>query len=133
MTYDSSLENDSPHWGQFTIHYLGQVACLTIQTLLYHIKARTLSPKWNEEFILDVNRIDDDALRIDVWDFNWDENVTDKFRKINEIKERRSSVEFIGFEPMFELNVTQNGRICYVYLNLMRPKSKSGTPDYLSL
>ena len=55
------------------------------------MKARTLSPKWNEEFILDVNRIDDDALRIDVWDFNWDENVTDKFRKINEIKERRSS------------------------------------------
>ena len=51
-----------------------------------HYKARTLSPKWNEEFILDVNRIDDDALRIDVWDFNWDENVTDKFRKINEIK-----------------------------------------------
>ena len=60
-----------------------------------HYKARTLSPKWNEEFILDVNRIDEDALRIDVWDFNWDENVTDKFRKINEIKDARGIRKFI--------------------------------------
>ena len=59
---------------------------------LLPIQARTLCPKWSEEFILDVNRIDEDALRIDVWDFNWDENVTDKFRRVGEIKVRKGGV-----------------------------------------
>ena len=58
------------------------------------IQARTLCPKWSEEFILDVNRIDEDALRIDVWDFNWDENVTDKFRRVGEIKVRSGSFTY---------------------------------------
>ena len=52
-----------------------------------------------------MNRIDDDALRIDVWDFNWDENVTDKFRRVGEIKVRMGS---------FTYNVCIFYRVLYV-------------------
>ena len=40
------------------------------------------------------------TLRIDVWDFNWDENVTDKFRKINEIKDARGIRNSVGSIPI---------------------------------
>jgi len=33
----------------------------------------------------DVNSIEQDQLRLDVWDFNPEENVTEKFKKINEV------------------------------------------------
>ncbi|XP_023347042.1 protein unc-13 homolog 4B, partial [Eurytemora carolleeae] len=52
-------------------------------------KPRTLNPTWNEEYALDVNSIEQDQLRLDVWDFNPEENVTEKFKKINEVKDGR--------------------------------------------
>jgi Ca2+-dependent lipid-binding protein len=63
-------------------------------------KARTLNPTWNEDFVLDVNSVEQvwwrigrhvvtcpvqDSLRVDVWDFNPDESVNDKLGKINQV------------------------------------------------
>ena len=42
-----------------------------------------------------VNSVDNDCLRVDVWDFNPEEKVGDKFRKINEIKDSRGLRKFI--------------------------------------
>lgn len=42
-----------------------------------------------------MNSVDSDSLRIDIWDFNPEENVSDKFRKINEIKDGRGLRKFI--------------------------------------
>jgi len=58
-------------------------------------KSKTLNPQWNEECVLNVNSVDNDCLRVDVWDFNPEEKVGDKFRKINEIKDSRGLRKFI--------------------------------------
>ncbi|XP_040580539.1 protein unc-13 homolog 4B [Lepeophtheirus salmonis] len=59
-------------------------------------KAKTLDPKWEEEFNLDIENIDIDTIRIDVWNFKDPyENVSDKFRKIHEVKDSRSFKKFI--------------------------------------
>lgn len=39
--------------------------------------------------------MDNDNLRIDVWDFNPEENVSEKFRKIGDIKDSRGLRKFI--------------------------------------
>ncbi len=46
-------------------------------------------------FFSDVNSVEHDNLRIDVWDFNPEENVSEKFRKISEIKDSRGLRKFI--------------------------------------
>ena len=48
-------------------------------------KPRTLNPTWNEDFVLDVNSVEQDNLRVDIWDFNPDESVNDKLGKINQV------------------------------------------------
>ena len=88
-------------------------------------KPKTLNPTWNEDFVLDVNSVEQvvpilktwqkcdliwlstyfvlfpvekrkfewffktvclkDNLRVDVWDFNDEESVNDKFGKINQV------------------------------------------------
>merc|ERR1719412_39939 len=58
-------------------------------------KARTLNPVWNEDFVLDVNSVENDGVRIDIWDFNPEENVSEKLRKVNEIKDSRGLRKFI--------------------------------------
>ena len=42
-----------------------------------------------------MNSVDHDNLRIDVWDFNPDENVSEKFRKFGDIKDSRGLRKFI--------------------------------------
>ena len=81
-------------------------------------KPKTLNPTWNEDFVLDVNKVEEvviikksvnlvmslvffllkiifrryfkivclkDCLRVDIWDFNDEESVNDKFGKINQV------------------------------------------------
>eukprot|EP00095_Tigriopus_kingsejongensis_P002464 maker-scaffold1069_size64751-snap-gene-0.15 protein:Tk02464 transcript:maker-scaffold1069_size64751-snap-gene-0.15-mRNA-1 annotation:"GJ14122" len=81
-------------------------------------KARTLSPVWNEEFVLDVNSVDQDSLRIDIWDFNPEENVSDKFRKINEIKDSRGLRKFIKETMNASAGKTTHGLIGSVEIPL---------------
>ena len=47
------------------------------------------------EFFRDVNSVDHDNLRIDVWDFNPEENVSEKFKKFGDIKDSRGLRKFI--------------------------------------
>ena len=49
-------------------------------------KPKTLSPTWNEDFVLDVTSVEQDNLRVDIWDFNPEESVNDKLGKINQVK-----------------------------------------------
>jgi len=58
-------------------------------------KPKTLNPTWNEDFVLDVNSVEQDCLRVDVWDFNDEESVNDKFGKINQVKDGRGLRKFI--------------------------------------
>jgi len=58
-------------------------------------KARTLNPVWNEDYTLTVNSVEQDQLRVDVWDFNPEENVSEKIKKINEVKDSRGLRKFI--------------------------------------
>lgn len=58
-------------------------------------KPRTLNPAWNEDFVLDVNSIEQDNLRVDVWDFNPEESVNEKLKKINDVKDSRGLRKFI--------------------------------------
>ena len=46
-------------------------------------------------FFRDVNSVDHDNLRIDVWDFNPEENVSEKFKKFGDIKDSRGLRKFI--------------------------------------
>ena len=81
-------------------------------------KPKTLNPTWNEDFVLDVKKVEEvviikksvnlvmslvffllkiifrryfkivclkDCLRVDIWDFNDEESVNDKFGKINQV------------------------------------------------
>ena len=43
----------------------------------------------------DVNSVEHDSLRIDVWDFNPEENVSEKFKKFGDIKDSRGLRKFI--------------------------------------
>ena len=43
----------------------------------------------------DVNSVEHDNLRIDVWDFNPEENVSEKFKKFGDIKDSRGLRKFI--------------------------------------
>ena len=43
----------------------------------------------------DVNSIEQDSLRVDVWDFNPEESVNDKLKKINDVKDGRGLRKFI--------------------------------------
>eukprot|EP00092_Neocalanus_flemingeri_P041502 GFUD01045197.1.p1 GENE.GFUD01045197.1~~GFUD01045197.1.p1 ORF type:complete len:1194 (+),score=262.01 GFUD01045197.1:849-4430(+) len=58
-------------------------------------KPRTLNPSWNEDFVLDVNSVEQDCLRVDVWDFNPDESVNEKLNKINQVRDGRGLRKFI--------------------------------------
>ena len=42
-----------------------------------------------------MNSVDHDNLRIDVWDFNPEENVSEKFKKFGDIKDSRGLRKFI--------------------------------------
>ena len=46
-------------------------------------------------FDSDVNSVEHDNLRIDVWDFNPEENVSEKFKKFGDIKDSRGLRKFI--------------------------------------
>ena len=46
-------------------------------------------------FFRDVNSVEHDSLRIDVWDFNPEENVSEKFKKFGDIKDSRGLRKFI--------------------------------------
>ena len=43
----------------------------------------------------DVNSVEHDSLRVDVWDFNPEENVSEKFKKFGDIKDSRGLRKFI--------------------------------------
>ena len=43
----------------------------------------------------DVNSVDQDSLRLDVWDFNPEESVNEKLNKINQVKDGRGLRKFI--------------------------------------
>lgn len=58
-------------------------------------KPRTLNPAWNEEFVLDVNSVEQDSLRLDCWDFNPEESVNEKLGKINQVRDGRGLRKFI--------------------------------------
>jgi len=58
-------------------------------------KPRTLNPTWNEDFVLDVNSVEQDCLRVDVWDFNPEESVNEKLNKINQVRDGRGLRKFI--------------------------------------
>lgn len=58
-------------------------------------KPKTLSPTWNEDFVLDVTSVEQDNLRVDIWDFNPEESVNDKLGKINQVKDGRGLRKFI--------------------------------------
>ena len=46
-------------------------------------------------YFRDVNSTEQDQLRVDVWDFNPEENMTAKLKKINEVKDARGVRKFI--------------------------------------
>lgn len=50
---------------------------------------------WFTFFGSDVNSVEHDNLRIDVWDFNPEENVSEKFKKFGDIKDSRGLRKFI--------------------------------------
>jgi len=58
-------------------------------------KPRTLNPTWNEDFVLDVNSVEQDCLRVDIWDFNPEESVNEKLNKINQVRDGRGLRKFI--------------------------------------
>lgn len=58
-------------------------------------KPRTLNPSWNEDFVLDVNSVEQDNLRVDIWDFNPEESVNEKLNKINQVRDGRGLRKFI--------------------------------------
>ncbi|TRY76437.1 hypothetical protein TCAL_00056 [Tigriopus californicus] len=95
-------------------------------------KERTLDPIWNEEFVLDVNSVDSDSLRIDIWDFNPEENVSDKFRKINEIKDGRGLRKFIKETMNASAGKTTHGLIGSVEIPL-RDVPSAGLHSWLEL
>ena len=46
-------------------------------------------------FPRDVNSVDEDSMRLDVWDFNPEESVIEKLNKINLAKDGRRLRKFI--------------------------------------
>ena len=42
-----------------------------------------------------MNSCEQDQLRVDVWDFNPEENIQDKLKKIHEVKDARGVRKFI--------------------------------------
>ena len=75
-----------------------------------------------------MNSVETDCLRIDVWDFNPEEKVGDKFRKINEIKDSRGLRKFIKET----LNAT-TGNIAHELLGSVEIPLKVSLQKYLLL
>ena len=50
---------------------------------------------FTENYFRDVNSVDQDGLRLDVWDFNPEETVNEKLNKINQVKDGRGLRKFI--------------------------------------
>ena len=46
-------------------------------------------------FYRDVNSVEQDCMRLDVWDFNPEESVNEKLNKINLVKDGRGLRKFI--------------------------------------
>ena len=60
-------------------------------------KSRTINPVWKETFILDVTKEENlrDILHVDVWNFMPDENLREKLRKINDVRDSKGLRQFL--------------------------------------
>lgn len=59
-------------------------------------KSRTIHPVWKETFVIDVPEDnEEEVLHVDVWNFRPDENLREKLRKINEVRDSKGLRQFI--------------------------------------
>ncbi|CAL8076503.1 unnamed protein product [Orchesella dallaii] len=59
------------------------------------IKLETLNPVWKENFSFPVVNVQEDSISIEVWDYDEEERVTDKIRRISEVKSSKSFKIFV--------------------------------------
>lgn len=84
-------------------------------------KSRTVNPVWNESFILDLDYDkpeDTEILHVDVWNFMPDENLREKLRKINEVRDSKGLRQFIMDTVSGKSNQNTNKLIGSVEINL---------------
>ncbi|XP_007528061.2 BAI1-associated protein 3 isoform X2 [Erinaceus europaeus] len=49
------------------------------------VKSSTLNPVWNEHFLLEIQDVGSDQLRLDIWDHDDDVSLAEACRKLNEV------------------------------------------------
>lgn len=59
-------------------------------------KSRSIQPVWNETFVVDMSsEVDEEILHVDVWNFMPDENLREKLRKINDVRDSKGLRQFV--------------------------------------